>query len=143
LDIPLSDVNHALELLSKGEISPVKYQLQSDIDSLKPSSLRAIKRKASLSVTALLEGIAPGQSDKLQKLICLDDGPKSNDVTDTTVVRLIAQLYEDSQDSHVKKQLLSMICSRSTKRQLQELIPTATTYAVDQARQHAAEVGPG
>lgn len=67
-EIPLDDVNHALSLPSKGAVSPLKHKTSS-LTELYPSSIWALKRKATYVVLALLDSITPGQGTKLLQLI--------------------------------------------------------------------------
>lgn len=68
-DIPLENMNTALSLLSNGKFSPVKHKIRNDINSLQPSSRRALKRKVTSAVEALLESLAPGQGTELMAMI--------------------------------------------------------------------------
>lgn len=68
-EIPLDDVNHALSLPSRGAVSPLKHKTRSSLTELHPSSIWALKRKATYVVLALLDSITPGQGTKLLQLI--------------------------------------------------------------------------
>jgi hypothetical protein len=143
----LCGINTAINVIGKGNISPIKYQVRGDLNELRPSTKRAIKKKALSAVHCLLDCFAPGQSSKLMDLMfspvrtpsmadhCISD--------DSSLFQLISQLYADSTDKRLKKQLLSMIAKSKTKQELQEAIPGVTTYAIDQARLHAHQSGSG
>ncbi|XP_071150629.1 uncharacterized protein [Mytilus edulis] len=85
-DIPLENINTALSLLSNGKFSPVKHKIRNDIDSLQPSSRRALKRKATSAVEALLESLAPGQGTELMAMI--KGEPATTELTDNSVTDL-------------------------------------------------------
>ncbi|KAK3108537.1 hypothetical protein FSP39_010112 [Pinctada imbricata] len=135
----LDDVNEAIGILSNGKISPLKFQVTREIDSLQPSTKRLIKRKALVSVESLLNGIAPGQSQDLLKMIVPEAEKKDNN----TLKQIIVKSYEDSDDRNTKRQLLSLIVDSNTKKELMQIIPTVTMYAIDEARKHAKQEGHG
>lgn len=143
-DIPLENINTALSLLSNGKFSPVKHKIRNDIDSLQPSSRRALKRKATSAVEALLESLAPGQGTELMAMI--KGEPATTELTDNSVTDLrktIIKLYNNSNDFLMKRQTLSMLSKNHTKKQLMEMIPGLSTYSIDQARLHASMYGEG
>lgn len=84
--------------------------------------------------------MAPGQGNKLLQLI---QDPVQPDSTCSNLEQLIVNLYSESTDKHVKKQLLSMIASSHSKKQLQQLIPSITMHAINEARKHAMEHSAG
>ncbi|CAG2245178.1 unnamed protein product [Mytilus edulis] len=143
-DIPLENINTALSLLSNGKFSPVKHKIRNDLDSLQPSSRRALKRKATSAVEALLESLAPGQGTELMAMI--KGEPATTELTDNSVTDLrktIIKLYNNSNDFLMKRQTLSMLSKNHTKKQLMEMIPGLSTYSIDQARLHASMYGEG
>ena len=68
VEITLEEINKAVSVISHGSCSPVKFQIHSDVDMLKPSTKRYIKRKATGLIEGALDTLAPGQSEKLLKL---------------------------------------------------------------------------
>lgn len=68
-EILLDNVNHALSLLSRGAVSPLKHKTRSSLAELHPSSTRTLKRKATFTVLASLDSIAPGQGTEILQLI--------------------------------------------------------------------------
>lgn len=50
------DINQAISILSHGQISPFKYVVKKNVDDLKSSTLRAVKRKTLATLDALLNG---------------------------------------------------------------------------------------
>ncbi|XP_071180486.1 uncharacterized protein [Mytilus edulis] len=68
----LSSINKAMDILGHGKISPIKYQVRTNIEDLKPSTLRYLKRKATTTVHEALDCIAPSQAKKLLQLLHID-----------------------------------------------------------------------
>ncbi|XP_052083364.1 uncharacterized protein LOC127720683 [Mytilus californianus] len=126
-EILLDDVNTALSLLSNGKISPLKYQVRTDIASLHPSSKRMLKRKATTAIEALMDCLAPGQASELTELIKMEK--QVSPVPDLTTT--IVKLYNNTNDFNMKKQMLSILAKDYTKKQLQEMIPGLTVYSID------------
>ena len=145
LDTSFSDINASIQTISKGSISPLKFQLRTDYDLLKDSSKRIVKRKATTVVHAVLSCIAPGQERKLLKLIqpAETDEEETKGLDQSELVQLIIKLFKESSNAHTKRQLLSMISGKYTKKELQNMIPGLSTYYIDQARLHASEYGEG
>jgi len=111
--------------------------VRSDLDILKTSTVRLVKRKASSNVNALQDCIAPGQSGKLFKLIQEECHNES-----VQLLELIVQLYQESTERQTRKLLLSLICNTHTK-ELKDRFRGLTSYAIDQARLHASKRGNG
>lgn len=81
-------------------------------------------------------GIAPGQGKKLFKLI---QEPSDLKTTSCDLERAVVNLYMESRDKDIKKQLLSLISLSHTKKELQQLIPQLSVYAINEARKHALD----
>lgn len=81
-------------------------------------------------------GIAPGQGKKLFKLI---QEPSDLKTTSCDLERAVVNLYMESRDKDIKKQLLSLISLSHTKKELQKLIPQLSVYAINEARKHALD----
>ncbi|CAC5393144.1 unnamed protein product [Mytilus coruscus] len=143
----LSSINKAMDILGHGKISPIKFQIRTNIEDLKPSTLRYLKRKATTTVHEALDCIAPSQAKKLLQLLHIDKEPSSrtklSNTEDIKLQQLIIQLYNESSDRNAKIQLLSMVSDLSSKKALQDLMPWISQYAVDTARQHAVKHGKG
>ncbi|CAC5413696.1 unnamed protein product [Mytilus coruscus] len=68
----LSSINKAMDILGHGKISPIKFKVRTNIEDLKPSTLRYLKRKATTTVHEALDCIAPSQAKKLLQLLHID-----------------------------------------------------------------------
>ncbi|XP_062605183.1 uncharacterized protein LOC134266972 [Saccostrea cucullata] len=134
--------NKAVALLhsDRGKMSPLKFKVHQNLESLKPSTTRLVKRKATEAVHLVLENIAPRQGSKLLKRI---QEPQEQSNVTSNLEQLVVKLYSESTDKNVKKQLLSMIAFSHTKKQLQQLIPSLTIHAINEARKHASEHSEG
>jgi len=140
--IPTPQVNHKLHclnrniaVLSEGRVSPVRFQLQQDIDQVSQSTQRYIKRKAQEVVETSLECIAPSQSEKLLNLITAPS--KTVDKTTNKAMDTLISLYNKATSNQTKLTLLSIFVQHFTKTQLKEIIPGLTTWRIDKARKYA------
>ncbi|XP_071121071.1 uncharacterized protein [Mytilus edulis] len=140
METSLSDLNKRIDIISRGHSSPVKFQVRSDISSLKPSTKRTVKRKVVSAIDTVLNGIAPGQSQALFKMI-QDKDPES--ANSSELQEIIVKIHQESTDRNTKQQLLSLIALSHTKKDLQQLIPGLTVYAINDARKHAKTNGHG
>lgn len=86
-------------------------------------------------------GIAPGQGNELLKLI--HEPEQQQETSSSKLDQLVVKLYCESTDKAVKKRLLSMIACSHTKKQLQQIIPSVTMHAINEARKHAVEHSEG
>eukprot|EP00105_Crassostrea_gigas_P039753 XP_019923901.1 PREDICTED: uncharacterized protein LOC105330822 isoform X2 [Crassostrea gigas] len=136
LETSLDDINKALSSISRGSFSPLKFQVRRNLDILMPNTIRTLKRKAEEATNLILEGIAPGQGKKLFKLI---QEPSDLKTTSCDLERAVVNLYMESRDKDIKKQLLSLISLSHTKKELQQLIPQLSVYAINEARKHALD----
>lgn len=136
LETSLDDINKALSSISRGSFSPLKFQVRRNLDILMPNTIRTLKRKAEEATNLILEGIAPGQGKKLFKLI---QEPSDLKTTSCDLERAVVNLYMESRDKDIKKQLLSVISLSHTKKELQQLIPQLSVYAINEARKHALD----
>lgn len=86
-------------------------------------------------------GIAPGQGNELLKLI--HEPEQQQETSSSKLDQRVVKLYCESTDKAVKKRLLSMIACSHTKKQLQQIIPSVTMHAINEARKHAVEHSEG
>lgn len=85
-------------------MSPLKFKVHQRLDSLKPSTTRLLKRKATEAVNLVLESIAPGQGNELLKLI--HEPEQQQETSSSKLDQLVVKLYFESTDKAVKKRLL-------------------------------------
>ena len=128
----LETCNSAIEMLSRGKISPLKYQLQTPLSEVTPQSRNYIRRKATQVVHSLLQKFAPGQSDDLLKSIAMPEMTSQDQNSD--LLNTMIKLYSESSHNVVKDQLLSLMAGLTTKEDLLKRIPGLTKYHVDKVR---------
>lgn len=140
LETSLDDINKTLSSISRGSFSPLEFQVRRNLDILMPNTIRTLKRKAEEATNLILKGIAPGQGKKLFKLI-----QELSDLKTTCcdLERAVVNLYMESRDKDIKKQLLSLISLSHTKKELQQLIPQLSVYAINEAHKHALDQNEG
>lgn len=126
------------------DVSPVRSQLHLPVSEISPSTSRYYKRKSLQVCNTVLECIAPGQSQALFQLMARDEIQNvcvPRPVGD--VVKRLVSLYEESNSWFTKQEILSLFVQDYSKSQLKEMVPGLTKWRIDQARKHAALVGPG
>ena len=121
----LEVANEVIDLASRGKSSPLRGQLRTNIDEAKLSTIRYYKRKAEESVDSVLNLIAPGQSQELKKLI-MPEMITSKTPTESDLTNSVLKLYEETTNSNLKSQILSVIARKMTKRELLKHIPDLT-----------------
>lgn len=141
----LLSLNQLIRRVCGRDISPVRSQLQLPVSEISPSTSRYYKRKSRQVCDAVLECIAPGQSQALFQLMSCDEfqniiTPKP--VGGEIVTRLVS-LYEETTSWLTKQEILSMFVQDFSKSQLKDMIPGLTKWRIDEARKHAALFGPG
>ncbi|VDI38611.1 Hypothetical predicted protein [Mytilus galloprovincialis] len=123
--------------VGSGEISPLKYQLQSSIETVSKTTQLYVERKADEAISAVLNAIAPGQSSILLARIFkqkADNNQGSSDNYYDEMFNSLIKLYNEADNNIVKEQLLSIMASKTTKEQLLNRIPGLTKYRVDKVR---------
>ncbi|XP_076071538.1 uncharacterized protein LOC143042915 [Mytilus galloprovincialis] len=70
-----------------------------------------------------------------------DKDPES--ANSSELQEIIVKIHQESTDRNTKQQLLSLIALSHTKKDLQQLIPGLTVYAINEARKHAKTNGHG
>ncbi|CAC5416402.1 unnamed protein product [Mytilus coruscus] len=139
MPVDLNTCNNVLSTLTKGEISPLKYKLKSSIDSVSKTSQLYVERKADEAVSAVLNAIAPGQSNILLARILKGKQKAENNQGScenyfNEIFNSLIKLYYEADNNIVKEQLLSIMASKTTREQLLNKIPGLTKYRVDKVR---------
>ncbi|XP_052097174.1 uncharacterized protein LOC127732145 [Mytilus californianus] len=137
--IDLSTCNTVFATLSKGEVSPLKYQLQTNFNSVTSTTQRYVERKADELICTVLNAIAPGQSKELfvhmiNKHKNISEHANTEDKSVECMIDPLTKLYEETNNNIVKEQLLSIMASYTTKDTLMTKIPGITKYRVDKVR---------
>lgn len=143
--VTLEEFNSSMKTLSKGSVSPLRFQLNKRANEADPRTIRYLKRKAEQSLDAIVEAMAPGQGGELLKLIKGDnaDYESQKDFRESELLATFVTIYCNTEDNRMKNQVLSMISDKMSKSEMLEMIPGLTKWRVDQSRLHAAAYGPG
>ncbi|XP_065925464.1 uncharacterized protein [Magallana gigas] len=137
-EIQLADVNAAINIISQGQISPLRSRLGTDLVDVKERTLRYYKRKAEETCTALLDAIAPHQGQRLKRIVL-----PSSESSDDDLFNVVGEMYHNIKDANLKCQLLSLIVHRCSYAELLTKFPEITKHQIDKARRHAFVYGPG
>ena len=68
---------------------------------------------------------------------------RSSGLTEQKILQKRFILYDESDSWFTKQEILSIFVQDYSKSQLKEMIPGLSKWRIDQARKHAALVGPG
>ena len=141
----LSSLNGFIRSISERDVSPVRGQLHLPVSKVSSITSRYYKRKSQEICRAVLDCIAPGQSQALFELMTsekVQDIGIPKPIEGSLVQRLII-LYEETNSWITKQEILSIFVQDYSKSQLKEMIPGLTKWRIDEARKHAALAGPG
>ena len=143
-------LNDALKNLTGGRFSPICSTLNASWDDISSTQQKYYSRKAREAVTASLSVISPGQEKELWKSIqnesIIEFGGSSKRKhfdTNTGLIDVLVKAHNQAELWQTKRQILSIFASDFTRTELQTLIPGLSKWRIDQARQHATEVGEG
>lgn len=129
-----------------GRVSPVRSQLNTNVQSISSSTRRYYKRKGMQAVETTLDAIAPGQSKwLLQQVLESYSHSADSDVNlpeKTLLARLII-LYNEARNWYTRQQILSVFVNDYSKTELLSFIPGLTKWRIDEARKHAFLTSPG
>ena len=107
-------------------------------------------RKAKQAVDAVLDEVAPNQSDQLwQSLVTsrsLGQHPFSTDDeerADEVLMQALAECYRNANNWQTRRQILSIMADKVSYKALQKWIPNLTRYRFSEARKHILVEGRG
>ena len=146
-------LNDALGNLRSGRFSPILSTLNASWDDISSTQQKYYIRKAREAIAATLSVISPGQEKDLWKCIQNDSDIIERDKsssskrkhfdTNTGLIDVLIKAYDQAESWQTKRQILSLFANDFSRRELQTLIPGITKWRIDQACQHATEVGKG
>ena len=139
----LVSLNGFIRRIRGREVSPVRSQVLLPLSNISPSTSRYYKRKSMQLCETVLDCIAPGQFKALFQLMTGDSNVCIPRPVGGDVVQRLISLYEESNSWFMKQEMLSIFVQDYSKSQLMEMIPGLTKWRIDEARKHAAFVGPG
>ena len=133
-------LNTFLCSISDGEIEHVRFQLHQPIDEVASSTRSYIKSKFKEISQAVLDCIAPGQSDKW-RLLTEEKKSKEHNQSNEMTMDTLLKLYDASSSWYTKEMILSIFASHYTKSKLQTMIPGLPVWRIDRARSHSSTIG--
>ena len=117
---------------------PIKIQWE---DASERTRRRHI-RKANQVVDAVLDEVAPNQSDQLWKSFAasksLDQHPvnDNNERIDEVLMEALAECYRNASNWQTSRQILSIMADKVSYKVLKKWIPNLTRYRLSVARKH-------
>ncbi|KAL9974162.1 hypothetical protein ACROYT_G011171 [Oculina patagonica] len=145
-------LNEAVYSISGGRYSPVMSTLNTTWDDVSDTQQRYYIRKAKETVTASLSVIAPGQEELVWKALQMErsldadrnnQGKRKRFDPKSGLVESLIKAYGQAGHWQTKRQILSLFADDFSRAELQDMIPGLSKWRIDQARQHATEVGKG
>ena len=147
---PLQKMN---EFLETKYISPVRYPATVPWSEASARTRRRHLRKARQAVGAVLEEVAPHQSEQLWKTLTTYHSLEHEDSScseedaevdvDEVLMSALADCYNNSSTWQVRRQILSIVADKFTFRTIRRWIPDLTRYRLTTARDHALRYGRG
>ena len=143
---PLEKLNSFLE---SRDISPVRHPMKTQWEEASERTKRRHTRKAKQAVDAVLEEVAPNQSDQLWQSLAtsksLGQHPFSDDEerADEVLMQALAECYRNANNWQTRRQILSIMADKVSYKALQRWIPILTRYRFSGARKHILVEGRG
>lgn len=145
-------LNAAISSLTSGRTSPILSTLNTSWDDISSTQQRYYQRKAKETILAALSVISPGQEEDLWDALRKDSSlstsgqkmtsRKSFDPSSAIIDSLVKAYYQ-ANSWQTKRQILSIFANDFSRSELMILIPSLSKWRIDQARQHASDVGKG
>lgn len=107
----LSSLNTFITRVTAREVSPVRGQLHSPLSDVANSTSRYYKRKSQQVCEAVLDCIAPGQSQALFQLMTSDKISyinRSSSLNEQKILQKLLILYDESNSWFTKQEILSI-----------------------------------
>ena len=145
VQMKLHSLNNFLRL-ADGRVSPIRSQLNANVESISSSTARYYRRKGMQSLETALDAIAPGQSKwLLQQVMQQYSHSADSDVNapEKTLLSRLVTLYEEATNWYTRQQILSVFVGDYSKTELLSFIPGLTKWRIDEARKHAFLTSPG
>ena len=144
---PLTKLN---EFLDNRDVSPVRNTVTVPWDEASERTRRRHLRKAQQAVGAVLEEVAPKQSEKLwhglvpslNRQLCSDCESEDKDV-DNVLMNALTECYSNASTWDTRRQILSIMADKVTFQTLKKWIPDLTWYRFSTARKHTLLHGRG
>ena len=133
----LKQLNRFLQLR---DTSPVRHVLSVPWNVAQSRTKRRYLRKAEQCASAVMEVLAPEDSNCLWRELCEREvnrrttGGKS--CKEVELLQAFAESYLNAQHWSTRRQILSILADKLSFKEVQEFIPTLTSYRFDIARHH-------
>lgn len=139
------------DFLKSRDVSPVRNVLQTEWSEASGRTQRRHVRKASQTVHAVLEEIAPNQSSTLWKAVKSSgllqnmpaDTESESEPIDAVFMEAIKDCYNNANTWQTRRQILSIIADKLDYNTLNRWIPEVTRWRFNEARKHALLNGRG
>jgi len=140
----LHSLNNLLRKCTYGNVSPIRSQLNADVDTISSTTSRYYKRKAVQAVETVLDAIAPGQSTWLFQQVTENYGKASDtEMPENVLLGRLVKLYNEATSWYTRQQILSIFVKDHSKSELLSILPGLTKWRIDEARKHATITTPG
>ena len=145
-------LNDTVQTLTDGQTSPILSTLNTTWDDISSTQQKYYQRKAKETIMAVLSVISPGQEEKLWHAVRKEATIGSAQESSTRrksfdpsspIIDSLVKAYEQATSWQTKRQILSIFANDFTRPDLTNLIPSFTKWKIDQARQHACDIGKG
>ncbi|KXJ05912.1 hypothetical protein AC249_AIPGENE28663 [Exaiptasia diaphana] len=145
-------LNNSMQNISDGRVSPLLSTLNTEWDDISSTQQRYYTRKAREMFAATLSVISPGQEDHLwdsirrEPLISWTENEKSGRKyfdTNSALIDSLIKAHNQAESWQTKRQMLSLFSNDFSRSELQSMIPGLSKWRIDQARNHATQLGKG
>ena len=143
---PHESRNQLNRFLQIRDISPVRNPSSVSWKTANERTKRRYLRKARQSISAVLDVIAPGASEELWSELCerhmqavskeSQNEGVSRSEKEVKLLEAFAESYFNAQHWSTRRQILSLMADKLSLHELQEFIPTITSYRYNIARRH-------
>ena len=145
-------LNAAMSTLTSGRTSPILSTLNTSWDDISSTQQKYYQRKAKETILTTLSVISPGQEDDLWDALRKDStlSISNKEVTSrksfdpsSPIIDSLVKAYYQADSWQTERQILSIFANDFSRSELMTLIPSLSKWRIDQARQHASDVGKG
>ena len=145
-------LNDTFQTLTDGQTSPILSTLNTTWDDISSTQQKYYQRKAKETIMAALSVISPGKEEKLWHAVRKEATIGSAQESSTRrksfdpsspIIDSLVKAYEQATSWQTKRQIPSIFANDFTRPELTNLIPSLTKWKIDQARQHACDIGKG
>ena len=139
---PIDKLN---DFLQSKDVSPIRYPVKVPWEEASARTRRRHIRKAKQAVQAVLEEVAPNQSEHLWQSVVesMSSDKQEDDNIDQVLMNALTECYNNANSWETRRQILSIMADKVTFSTLKKWIPGLTRYRFSVARKHALIHGRG